>query len=71
LSGFDPTTVEGEKLMALRASLSAVASAGAVLDASKLGYFLRTSKRRLLQGLKFEILGETRGVARWAVVPGA
>jgi putative DNA primase/helicase len=53
LAGFDPTTAEGEKLTDLRAALAAIASVRNIIDATKLGYWLRKSKGRPVGGLKF------------------
>ena len=51
-SGFDPTTGEGEKLAALRAALVPVAAVRNVIDAVKLGYWLRSSRGRPAGGWK-------------------
>ena len=69
VSLFDPFAVEGEALMALRAALAPVAAIRGIIDAAKLGYWLRTSKERPAGGYKFDTWGETRGVARWGVLP--
>lgn len=66
--GFDPEGQEGEALTALRAALVPVAAVRGVIDAARLGYWLRASKGRPAGKLKF--LGEPAhgGVLRWSVV---
>ena len=70
-TGFDPTTQEGQALSALRAALNTVAANRiGRIDASKLGYWLRSSKDRIVDGWKFTIVAAPGGVAEWAVVKG-
>jgi putative DNA primase/helicase len=66
--GFDPAGLDGETLTALRAALVPVAAVRDVIDATRLGYWLRASKGRPAGKLKF--LGEPAhgGVLRWSVV---
>jgi hypothetical protein len=40
------------------------------IDASKLGYWLRSSKDRIVDGWKFSIVAAPHGVTEWAVVKG-
>ena len=50
--GFDPTSEAGEKLLALRAALAPIAAERGQIDATKLGYWLRKSKGRIVGGWK-------------------
>ncbi len=68
-SSFDPTTPKGEALSALRAALVPVAAVRNVIDAGKLGYWLRNSKGRPVDGLKFVVAGKPHGTTAWAVEP--
>jgi hypothetical protein len=70
VASFDPTTPEGENLLALRAALAPVASERGQIDAAKLGYYLRRSKDRIVNGWKFTVIGALHGVAEWAVAKG-
>jgi putative DNA primase/helicase len=70
VAGFDPNTEEGEELLALRTALAPVASDRGLIDATKLGYWLRKNKDRIVGGLKFAVVGEPHGVAEWAVIRG-
>ena len=68
VNGFDPAGQEGEALTNLRAALAPVATGrGGVIDATKLGYWLRGSKLRPASGLKFDCIEMHRSVAGWFV----
>ena len=68
-AGFNPTTQEGEALLALRAALKPVAADRiGKIDASRLGYWLRSSKDRIVDGWKFAVVASPGGVSEWAVV---
>ncbi len=68
LSSFDPSTPKGEALMVLRDALITVAGIRGVIDATKLGYWLRRSKGRPVGKLKFEVLDTVKKVSVWAVI---
>jgi putative DNA primase/helicase len=68
LEGFDPSTPGGEALLSLRAALALVASDRGQIDASKLGYWLRKSRDRIVGGWKFYAPPTLGGVATWAVI---
>jgi putative DNA primase/helicase len=70
VANFDPTTAEGEALLALRAALAAVATERGQIDAAKLGYWLRKSKDRIVGGWKFAIVATPHGLGEWAVIKG-
>jgi putative DNA primase/helicase len=70
VANFDPITETGDALLALRAALAPIASDRGQIDASKLGYWLRKNKDRIVGGLKFAVIGEPHGVAEWAVRTG-
>ena len=70
VANFDPSTEKGDALLALRASLAPAASDRGQIDASKLGYWLRKNKDRIVDGQKFAVVGEPHGVAEWAVRTG-
>jgi putative DNA primase/helicase len=67
-AGFDPNASGGEELTALRSALAPIAAVRNVIDASKLGYWLRNSKGRPAGGLKFVGTPGHGGVLRWLVV---
>jgi putative DNA primase/helicase len=67
IAGYDPTAEKGRALDALRMALAPVATKGGQIDANKLGYYLRSSKDRIVGNLRFAIVGEPHGVAEWAV----
>jgi putative DNA primase/helicase len=67
--GFDPNANGGEELTALRSALVPVAAVRNVVDAGKLGYWLRRSRGRPVGGLKFVGTPGHGGVLRWSVVP--
>jgi putative DNA primase/helicase len=64
---FDPTTREGEKLNALRTALAPVAEVRNVIDATRLGYWLRSSKGRPTGGWKFVVAGKPHGTTAWRI----
>jgi putative DNA primase/helicase len=66
--GFDPEGPNGEELTALRAALEPVAAVRGVIDANRLGYWLRSSKGRLAGGWKFAGNPGHAGVLRWSVI---
>ena len=70
VASFDPSTEQGEALLALRAALASVASERGQIDASKLGYWLRKNKDRIVDGQKFAVVGAPHGLTEWAVVRG-
>jgi putative DNA primase/helicase len=70
VASFDPSTPEGEALLALRTALAPVASERGQIDAAKLGYFLRKSKDRIVSNWKFTIVAAPNGFSEWAVVKG-
>lgn len=69
LASFDPTTEHGQALATLRIALAPEAAVRGVIDATRLGYWLRKSKGRPAGGLKFNSTPGHRGVAVWTVVP--
>lgn len=69
LSSFDHTTDHGARLAALRAAIAPVAAVRGVIDASRLGYWLRQSKGRPVAGLKFISSLDRMKTAVWRVVP--
>jgi putative DNA primase/helicase len=68
LSMFDPTTPEGDKLTALRAALAPIATVRGILDATKLGYWLRASRGRPVSGLKLTGTPGHGGFRGWSVI---
>jgi putative DNA primase/helicase len=66
--GFTPEGPQGEAQTALRAALVPVAAVRNVIDSSRLGYWLRTSKGRPAGKLKFSGEPGRGGVVRWSVV---
>jgi putative DNA primase/helicase len=52
-SGFDPNGWQGKEKTDLRAALAPVAAVRGIIDAVKLGYWLRKSKGRPVDGWKF------------------
>lgn len=68
--GFDPNTENGQALLDLRAALAPVAADRGKIDASKLGYWLRSSKDRIVDGWKFSAVAAPHGVTEWAVTKG-
>ena len=69
INGFNPEGEDGEALTNLRAALTPVASdRGGIIDANKLGKWLRGSKGRPASGLKFDSKQARGGVAGWFVV---
>jgi putative DNA primase/helicase len=70
VSGHDPYSPEAEATAELRSALLPVAGVRGVIDAPRLGYWLRASKGRPAGGLKF--LGATGhgNVQTWSVVQG-
>jgi putative DNA primase/helicase len=69
-AGFDPNTDEGKALLELRAALAPVAAEHGKINSVKLGYWLRQSKGRIVDGWKFSAVGAPNGVTEWAVKPG-
>jgi putative DNA primase/helicase len=65
--GFDPTTREGEALTELRAALAPVAAVRGIIDAVKLGYWLRKSKGRPAGGWKFTAVAGHAATNIWRV----
>jgi hypothetical protein len=65
-----PTNEKAKALLALRAALASVASERGQIDAAKLGYWLRKSKDRIVDGWKFAVVAAPHGLAVWAVVKG-
>jgi hypothetical protein len=63
---FDHSTPEGEKLTALRAALAPIATAGNVIDATRLGYW-GTSKGRPAGGGNFGVTGKHDGTTAWRI----
>jgi hypothetical protein len=70
VAGFDPNAPDGDDLLALRAALVPVAAERGQIDATKLGYWLRKNKDRIVDGWKFTIVAAPHGVNEWAVVGG-
>jgi len=66
--GFDPEGAEGEAMTALRSALVPVAAVRNVIDAGRLGYWLRASKGRPAGNLKFSGTTGHSGAQRWSVV---
>jgi putative DNA primase/helicase len=66
--GFDPEGAEGEAMTALRSALVPVAAVRNVIDAGRLGYWLRASKGRPAGNLKFSGTTGHGGAQRWSVV---
>jgi putative DNA primase/helicase len=70
VAGFDPNAPDGDDLLDLRAALVPVAAERGQIDATKLGYWLRKNKDRIVDSWKFTIVAAPHGVAEWAVVRG-
>ena len=71
LAGFDPEGPDGAALTTLRAALAPVCAARGIIDATRLGYWLKRSKGRPAGTLKFITDGTAhRGVASWRVIQG-
>jgi putative DNA primase/helicase len=67
LSIFDFNAPDGEDLAALRAALAPVAATRGIIDASRLSYWLRKSKGRPVDGLKFVSTTAHGGAQSWKV----
>ncbi len=68
LSGFDPATPVGMARAALRAALAPEIMVRGVIDTGRLGKWLRASKGRPADGLKFAATTGHGGLMNWSVV---
>jgi putative DNA primase/helicase len=63
--GFDPNSDTGQAMTELRPTLAAVAGVHGIIDANRLGYWLRTNRGRPAGGLKFSSETAHAGAQRW------
>jgi hypothetical protein len=68
LTTFDPNARGDDDLIALRTALSPIAGIRGMVDATRLSYWLRKSKGRPVDGLKFTSSTAHGGAQAWQVV---